>query len=740
MNKHLTKQNFTIAEWLVKPSLNLLINKDIEVRVEPKVMALLVFMANANGDVVSRETLLNGIWDQVVQDDALTNTVAHLRKALNDSKSPRRYIDTIPKQGYRLIPEVVWDSDLSADVDNKDDSASLLNKSKIERGSNTGKTLTSKFKWLAFGISACLVSILSFIFIYSNNGKLNDNTDLPTNDHLKTVAVLPFDVYSAQADVKFFADGLTEELIHQLAANPDLSVISRTSSAIFQGTNTDIKQISQILGARYIIEGSIRQGDDILRITVQLIDSTRDIHLWSKTFDNKATDSILETQVNIGETVSRLITNKKMLTSRKRNHPQSTQSYRLFLLAQSHLRLNTVEHYQQALNYYQQAVNLSPDYALAYAGMAKAHLLLYQYKHTSLEQTNIDVSQLLNKAFSLEPNLADTYAVRGLLNTYLQAFSLAEQDFVKALELNPSLEFALHNYGFMLWRLSRAKEALTQFEQALQISPLSTTTNFAVGDTLANLGEINKAIKHFKNCQVQLPDHFGCFLGLANLYNLLGDSKNYAIYLQKSVKLTAENNLYYTSSRASYEFQKGNTETASQLVRQALEQDKNSYYVLKLDFNLKLQSLRLSEFEQRIKNLSLQNPNSLDLNLLLGLTSYFQSNCQLAITQYEKARKEKGSAQIEVWDFAEGISHELNLAYCYKDRKNLIAVKNLLDIYQRFIQELPKNNHFIPGQVYNHARYLALTGRADIAKSELKKIEDWSYIWLVDHDPILKNL
>ena len=730
----MNKQNFTIAEWHVKPSHNLLINKGVEVRVEPKVMALLVFLANANGDVVSREVLLSALWDQVVQDDALTNTIAHLRKALVDNKAPRRYIDTIPKQGYRLIPKVEWQAESLTALE--------------EQESSGDKAISSRRYWLVFAISACLLFI--FLFFNYSNGSFSNSTQQDSNVALlsnqqseaasKTVAVLPFDVYSSQEDVKFFADGLTEELIHQLAANPNLSVISRTSSATFQGTNTDIKKISKLLGARYIIEGSIRQSDETLRITVQLIDSNKDIHIWSKTFDNHIKDSVLETQSRISEKISMLITNKSTPNTQKRNHPQSTQAYRLFLLAQSHLRLNTVEHYEKALNYYLEAVDLAPDYALAYAGMAKAHLLLYQYKHTSLEKTNIDVSQLLAKAFSLDPDLADTYAVRGLLNTYLQEFSLAEKDFKKALELNSGLEFALHNYGFMLWRLSRAKEALVHFDKALQISPLSTTTNFAVGDTLTNLGEIDKAIEHFKHCQKLLPDHFSCFLGLANLYNLLGDSKNHAFYLQKSAALIAENNLYQTSSRASYEFQMGNIEAALLLVKRALAQTKESYYVLKLDFNLKLQSSKLDEFEQHIKNLSLQNPNSLDLNLLLGLTSYYQSNCQLAITHYEKARKEKGSAQIEVWDFAEGISHELNLAYCYQQRNNQTAANNILDTYQLSIRNLPTSSYNIPGRVYNYARYLALTKQPDKAKSELKKIESWSYIWLLDYDPVLKSL
>ena len=225
---------------------------------------------------------------------------------------------------------------------------------------------------------------------------------------------------------------------------------------------------------------------------------------------------------------------------------------------------------------------------------------------------------------------------------------------------------------------------------------MSTTTNFAVGDTLTNLGEIDKAIKHFKHCQQLLSDHFSCFLGLANLYNLLGDQKRYVFYLQKSAALIAENNLYQTS--------------------------------------------RLDVFEQHIKNLSLQNPNSLDLNLLLGLASYYQSNCQLAITQYEKARKEKGSEQIEVWDFAEGISHELNLAYCYQQRNNHAAAQQVLDSYYQFIQQLPKSKHTMPGRTYSQARYLALMGQTDKVKTELKKIDSWSYIWLVDYDPILKSL
>ena len=752
--------SFVIGPWLVKPSNNLLINNELERKVEPKVMKLLVYLASANGQVVSRNELLDAVWQQIVLDDALTNTIAQLRKALGDIGSPKQFIETIPKQGYRLIPSVQlptahssteknnsrfdnnhFDNNLSINVESKlnnraDENSRLQKRRQSDQSSQVKQNGRSKRFFISIGLFVVILIIGKLIY------QQTSVIEKEKTAFSKTVAVLPFDVYSNQTEVSFFSSGLTEELIHQLAANPELQVIARTSSSKFKDSDIGVEAISKILNARYIIQGSVRQIDDSLRITVQLIDAKKGFHLWSKAFDNKMDDLFLDTQIAIGKKISLLITNKKdsEQTYNKRQHPRSADAYRLFLLAQSHMKISQVSHYEKALGYYKQAVEKAPNYAIAYSGMAAAHLLIYQYKHTSLEETNRVVSKLLQQSISIEPNLAEAFAVRGLLNTYLKNYRQAEKDYLKALKLNPGLRFARHNYGYLLWILSRSKDALIQFKIALELDPLSGVTNFGVGDTLSKLGEIDKAIDHFETCQELLPSNYYCFLGLSSIYGLVGNIEKYHEYLDKSEKLAKADNFWILSSNASYQLQLGHTLKADQILKKAGAKNATDYQLLKLEYLLALKLGDVKIIVSKLKTLSLDNPNDNELNNLLGMAAYFDKDCRFSNIQYQKSKQENPESMLEIWDFAEGISHQLNFAYCNQQRNQMDRANELLEAYQQFATSLPLGKHQIPGEIFSQARYLALIGKTQQAKLQLRKIQDWPFYWITKKDPILKSL
>ena len=750
MNATLNSENFVIGDWLVKPTSNSLTNNDVERRVEPKVMALLVYLANSDGKVLSRDLLLDNVWQQVVLGDALTNTIAQLRKALGDSTSPKKYIETIPKQGYRLIPNVQWQADEPelnsyasappADLSVGSPPQTLESRSGQERHSpDRARSDKSFLKNLVL-----LAAVLLAVFLIFKFDLLPERSayNVPLDDKTRTVAVLPFDVYSDQEEIRHFASGLTEELIHQLATDPNLRVISRTSSSKFQGTDTGIKEISEILNARYIIEGSIRQIGDNLRTTVQLIDANEGFHLWSKTFDNKADDLFLDTQIAIGEKVSLLITNKKVGADNhaKRIHPRSAEAYKSFILAQSHMKIGSVTSYEKAIDYYQKSINISPDYALAYTGIAAAKLLLSQYKHTSARQARVEASELLDKAFSVEPQLAEAFAVRGLLNTYAREYELAEQDYLKAIQLNPGLRFARHNYAYMLSLLFRPKDALIQDRISLELDPLSTRTNFGIGEALIEVGEIEAGIEQFQSCQEVIPHYSGCYLGLATVYGLLADNKKYLHFLQEAEKRSDSNTFWQLSTRAKYELMFGDLEESRTLLEKASVKNKFSYHVLKTDLYLHLVSDELESFRQKLILLSVGYPNASEANFLLGQAAYFLSDCKLSVIQYEAAGKEKPQAFLSIWDWSEGISHQLNLAYCYQQSNNADSALKLIQEYKYFVDQLPISNLVIPGKVYSLARYYVLKKRPGKARAELEKIRDWSLIWLAQKDPVLKTL
>ena len=722
--------DFIIDEWLVRPTRNLLEKAEHKTQVEPKVMQLLLYLANKQGEVTSRDELLDNVWSQIVLTDVLNNTIANLRKILNDNKSPRRYIATISKVGYRLIPEVKWiEPVIEPPLDTQSIDKNTINK----LGTTTKPSSNIKNIFIAILIVAVLFGVTSF-YLPAPPITTTQNETVK----LKTIAVLPFDNYIENKEMVFFTRGLAEELIHQLSANQDFRVIARTSSSSFEGTNTNIKKISEVLGARYIIEGSIRQSGEVLRVTVQLIDGPKGFHLWSKTFDHHQNENLLDIQMKISEKVTALISDDsdKAVLYQNRKHPQSAKAYRLFLIAQSHMKFIEVGHLEKALDYYQKSIEIAPDYALAYAGIAAAHILLYQYKHTSLVDANIYATEALNHAFEIEPNLAEAYAVRGLLNTYLQKFKLAEQNFKKAIDLSPGLRFARHNYAYMLWLLSRSKEALVQFEIALEMDPLSSITNFAVGDTLGNLGEVDKAITHYLQCQELLPDDYSCFIGLANIYKLIGDFDKYSSYLQMASERTNADNFWLTSNKAFNALINNNFELSKSFIVKSSTQKPTDYHLLETDFLLSLRNGTTVLFIEKIKSYVLSNHNNFELNLLLGQTAYFDANCDLVISQYEQGRKENKLSLLGVWSFDQGNSHILNLAYCYQHKQQTELAEKLLLQFHKFIRSLPETSHQIPGKIYNQARHLKLSGQSDEAEKLLQTIQGWPLIWLIKYDPL----
>ncbi len=161
---------------------------------------------------------------------------------------------------------------------------------------------------------------------------------------------------------------------------------------------------------------------------------------------------------------------------------------------------------------------------------------------------------------------------------------------------------------------------------------------------------------------------------------------------------------------------------------------------MKTRFLINLRHSSVDRFNRNIKEQLTKHPHDFDLNLLFGLSSYYVSNCDLAISQYEHAKSDREQVMNGVWDFAEGVSHSLNLAYCYQKNNRPRDAKKYLVQFKSFINTLPKNSKVIPGKIYNEARYLILTGNSEEAKVLLQEIPDWPLNWLYDYDPIWQDV
>lgn len=364
--------NFIIDGWEVFPTEGVISDKNgKQHHLEPKAMALLCVLAKAKGNLVSREQLFSQVWPGVVVTEYALNTlISTLRHKLQDKRGKRTIIETRSKLGYRLVPEVRWQkpSPSAVELNNSTSQTSqkitsyrvspddaLLATPVIKSRGNKKKRLTLLSILLVSSSIILLLIYLSFKYFSFQQPK----------QLTPSIAVLPFEVFDNNMNSFHFANGLAEEIIHRLTAMPKLKVIARTSSFQFRGQAIDIKTIGEKLAVTYVLEGSVRTDNGVKRVTVQLIQSNNNTHLWSKTFD-VGENSLFEIQKNISLAITHSLTMGLSgdLPENERIHPNNEQALSLFLTAQSYAALGTDEGYSRALTLYQEAIDISPNYAL----------------------------------------------------------------------------------------------------------------------------------------------------------------------------------------------------------------------------------------------------------------------------------------------------------------------------------------------------------------------------------------
>lgn len=317
---------------------------------------------------------------------------------------------------------------------------------------------------------------------------------IPT-DH--SIAVLPFLNMSADKEQDYFSDGLSEELLNQLAQIPQLRVIARTSSFSFKGKQVDVATIARALHVANVLEGSVRKSGNTLRITAQLIRATDSSHLWSKTYDREMTD-IFKVQDEISDEVVSALRVKLLPTQQVANAHQTrnTEAYDQYLLANQFNSRANAEGYRNAVAAYRQAIALDPGYAAAYAGLARAEVFAADNAATAADNTAAKQRAIAaaNQAIALAPDLADGYAERGWMRANLTwDWAGAQSDLQKAQILDPGNSVLRRHYGALLASEGRLHEAASLLTKETRSNPLSSPAWGNLGYYLMAIGKLPEA-------------------------------------------------------------------------------------------------------------------------------------------------------------------------------------------------------------------------------------------------------
>jgi TolB-like protein/Tfp pilus assembly protein PilF len=339
----------------------------------------------------------------------------------------------------------------------------------------------------------------------------------------RSVAVLPFENISKDEENAPFTDGIHDDLLTQLAKVSTLKVISRTSVQRYRGTTKTAPQIAKELGVASILEGGVQRSGNLVRINVQLIDAWSDEHLWAETYDRDLTArSVYAIQTEIAENISLALDSVLSDEDRARLDKVPTENleaYYAYLLGRQRMVSRNSVSLQQSAGFFRKAVELDPDYALAYVGLANTYFLLRDYGNLSLDEMLANALPAINTAMRLDGKLAEAHATMGVIRAKTGNYAAAEASFERALSLDSNYATAYHWYGDILVNfMARPQDAAPLLQRALELDPLSPQLNLTLGQALEGLGRFDDAMSlYMKTMEIQ-PSYASSYLVVGGVH------------------------------------------------------------------------------------------------------------------------------------------------------------------------------------------------------------------------------
>ncbi|MFI5185730.1 MAG: adenylate/guanylate cyclase domain-containing protein [Chitinophagales bacterium] len=327
-----------------------------------------------------------------------------------------------------------------------------------------------------------------------------------------SIAVLPFANMSSDPEQEYFSDGISEEIINMLAQVPGLKVAGRTSAFSFKGKNQDLREIGEKLNVNHILEGSVRKSGNKLRITAQLIKVADGYHLWSEKYDRQLED-IFDIQDEIALAILNAIKIKLLAEEKEvvlKRYTDNTEAYELYLRGRSFITEFSAEPIFKALKYFEAAIKIEPEYALAYTGIAYCYLILWFFNHLPPQESLPGMLKAAGRSLELDDEISETYTAIARVKLYYEwDLKGAAIEFQKAIKLNPNMAESREHYAFCLATLGNKKEAIEQAEIAHSVDPLSLITNFDVASLYWCVGSAEKQLKIGRNMIAMEPNFWG---------------------------------------------------------------------------------------------------------------------------------------------------------------------------------------------------------------------------------------
>jgi TolB-like protein/DNA-binding winged helix-turn-helix (wHTH) protein len=531
------KHFYAFGPFVLDPGQLLLTRAGEAVEVPPKALETLRILVENSDRIVDKEELMKAVWPETfVEENNLNQCVSSLRKALGDAPRRPRYIATFPSKGYRFIGKV---RSASADELGKHAGGGYSEAAAGERATvYTPRVFrgsrAARYALLIFLAAAPLLAAAIYFGLQAVR---------PTPQTMATsIAVLPFKPLGSEGRDEFLELGMADALIAKLSNVRQISVRPTSVVRKFAGLAQDPAAAGRELGVDVVLDGSIQHSGERLRVTVQLVRASDGASLWAERFDEKLT-GLFAVQDSVSEQVARALTlkltgeEKRQLT---KHYTENTEAYQAYVKGRYYWTRKSGEGIKRAIGYFEEAIRIEPNYALAHAGLADSYSLLGSASEISVppREALVKAKDAALRAIRLDDRLAEAHASLGLIHMrYDWDWAATERELRRAIELNPSYGPAHLWYADYLLAMGRPDEAVREAKKAYEIDPLSLMNRDA-GRIFLRAGLYTEAIGQYRKVLEIDPDFPLAYLGIGMVYEHMGKYPEAIVELERARTLS----------------------------------------------------------------------------------------------------------------------------------------------------------------------------------------------------------
>jgi len=483
-----------------------LTKRGVRVRLQQQPFQVLASLVGRPGELVTREELREKLWSRTVVDfdHGLNKAINKIRDALGDSAENPRFVETVARRGYRFLADVtpIDGAVATSEPGRSDAPAPAAPREPTESG--TGPKRASRIRAVSaagVGVALAIAAALSWV-LYSQNRFVP----------IRSLAVLPLESLSGDASQDYFADGMTDALIADLGQIGALRVISRTSAMAYKHVHKPLPEIARELHVDALVEGTVLRSGERVRITAQLIQVPNERHLWAQSYEGDLQDTLA-----LQNSVARAIASQIQVTLEPREEaalgkakPVNREAYEAYLRGRYFWNKRTAEGLKRAIEYFDHAIETDPAYASAYSGLADSYALLgdWEYGVLSPQEAFPKAKAAATKALDLDDKLSEAHtSLAFILDLYDWGWSSAENEYKRALALNPGYATAHHWYAWHLIVTGRNSDGIAELKKAESLDPLSLIISADLADALCIAHRYEESVQQSRRT-IEMDPHF----------------------------------------------------------------------------------------------------------------------------------------------------------------------------------------------------------------------------------------